>query len=651
MKNILNTLILFIAVIGFSQNNGITYQAVIYGPNGQQLPGANNKQYILSNKTICLQFSIIDHTGTVEYQETIVTTTDKFGMVNLLIGSGTQENGYASGFNGILWNVNSKSLKVELDPSQNCQNFTEISNNPFTYVPFAYYSANPGNPGPQGEQGEQGPAGVNGTNGLNGVNGLSAYQTWLNLGNSGSETDFITSLTGPIGPQGVQGSNGSNGLNGVDGLSAYQTWLNLGNSGSEADFITSLTGPIGPQGVQGSNGTNGLNGVDGLSAYQTWLNLGNSGSEADFITSLTGPAGTNGLNGVNGLSAYQTWLNLGNSGSEADFITSLTGPAGPQGAQGPAGNGFQNGTTLGQIMYWNGSEWTIINPGLQAQILTFCYGVPTWTSDGVCPEAIATLSCGTATNTGTLISGTAASGVSRSIPYTGGNGGSHNGQTITSTGVTGLTATLTAGTFASGTGSLVYTITGTPASAGTASFALNIGGRTCILTVGVGIRANAGPDQCNIDGTFGGGGTVCGSNGRGWLKINLSGNTPPSGGIGVWSVIASSAAGCVGQISNGSWVFSGKPSGNYTLRYTITVNGVSTFDDMRVCFNSCKNYTITRSGGTNQYTFNYHTCNDLSSGLNTIANGTSITICAFPGSVSTSWPTNIIITTNNRSCN
>jgi uncharacterized protein (TIGR02145 family) len=53
---------------------------------------------------------------------------------------------------------------------------------------------------------------------------------------------------------------------------------------------------------------------------------------------------------------------------------------------------------------------------------------------------------------------------------------------VTSTGVTGLTATLQAGTFANGNGSLTYTITGTPATSGTASFALNIGGKTCTVT-------------------------------------------------------------------------------------------------------------------------------------------------------------------------
>ena len=96
--------------------------------------------------------------------------------------------------------------------------------------------------------------------------------------------------------------------------------------------------------------------------------------------------------------------------------------------------------------------------------------------------SIATLDCAGATNNGTLTSGTAASGVSSVISYTGGNGGSHSGQTVTSTGVTGLTAKLAAGSFATGTGNLTYTITGKPASSGTASFAINIGGQPCTLT-------------------------------------------------------------------------------------------------------------------------------------------------------------------------
>ncbi len=99
--------------------------------------------------------------------------------------------------------------------------------------------------------------------------------------------------------------------------------------------------------------------------------------------------------------------------------------------------------------------------------------------------SVATLNCAGATVTGTLTSGQAATGVTASVPYTGGNGGGHNGQTVTSTGVTGLTAALSAGNFANGSGSLTYNITGTPSSTGTANFALDIGGKTCTLSVSV----------------------------------------------------------------------------------------------------------------------------------------------------------------------
>lgn len=98
---------------------------------------------------------------------------------------------------------------------------------------------------------------------------------------------------------------------------------------------------------------------------------------------------------------------------------------------------------------------------------------------------LGSLNCGSAVNTGTLTENQAASGVSSSVPYTGGNGGTHSGQIVSSTGVTGLTATLAAGTFAVGSGNLTYTISGTPDSAGTASFALNIGGQSCTLTINV----------------------------------------------------------------------------------------------------------------------------------------------------------------------
>jgi uncharacterized protein (TIGR02145 family) len=109
---------------------------------------------------------------------------------------------------------------------------------------------------------------------------------------------------------------------------------------------------------------------------------------------------------------------------------------------------------------------------------------PVW-QNIICLGSIASLDCAGASLTGTLQPNTPAMAVSVSVPYTGGNGGVHQGQTVTSTVVTGLTATLTAGNFASGAGSLTYNISGSTTTSGQATFALNIGGQTCTLTVQV----------------------------------------------------------------------------------------------------------------------------------------------------------------------
>jgi hypothetical protein len=96
---------------------------------------------------------------------------------------------------------------------------------------------------------------------------------------------------------------------------------------------------------------------------------------------------------------------------------------------------------------------------------------------------VASLNCNGFTQSGNIFSGQAASNVSISVPYTGGNGGFYAGQTVSSTGVTGLTATITSGTLANGSGSLSYTITGTPSGVGNATFALSVGGQSCNLVL------------------------------------------------------------------------------------------------------------------------------------------------------------------------
>lgn len=135
---------------------------------------------------------------------------------------------------------------------------------------------------------------------------------------------------------------------------------------------------------------------------------------------------------------------------------------------------YNSGTTLPKGFYfWTGSEWRIMLTG-----------------PGVNP-AISSLDCSNAKlSPSVYTAGTPYTGT-LTIPYTGGNGGFYAAGTgIASTGVTGLTATLQAGTLASGNGSLTYTVTGNPSasSPSTATFAIpaQFGATGCSSVVGQG---------------------------------------------------------------------------------------------------------------------------------------------------------------------
>ena len=65
------------------------------------------------------------------------------------------------------------------------------------------------------------------------------------------------------------------------------------------------------------------------------------------------------------------------------------------------------------------------------------------------------------------------------VDYTGGNGGFVNGQSVSSTGVLGLTASLAGAGLLNGSGTLTFNLSGTPAGTGTASFPIDLGGVSC----------------------------------------------------------------------------------------------------------------------------------------------------------------------------
>jgi hypothetical protein len=113
---------------------------------------------------------------------------------------------------------------------------------------------------------------------------------------------------------------------------------------------------------------------------------------------------------------------------------------------------------------------------------------------------VSALSCSAATFSAAAVSGVAYSGTA-SVPYTGGNASTYEaGTAISSTGVTGLTATLQAGTLASGAGTLAFVVSGTPTSTGSATFPLTFGGQSCSFALSVSATSTSTTDCSTATG-------------------------------------------------------------------------------------------------------------------------------------------------------
>ena len=144
---LLFTSLLTFNLAGQTQRNGFSYQALITTPLnnnnvGINLPGVDKEVIAYRNKDLCLRFTFLDTSQNIEYSEIQNTRTDDYGMVNLVIGTGSPEIGYS--WDNMSWGADSKYLKVEVDygseSQSNCENFVELSLQELTAVPYAMYA-------------------------------------------------------------------------------------------------------------------------------------------------------------------------------------------------------------------------------------------------------------------------------------------------------------------------------------------------------------------------------------------------------------------------------------------------------------------------------------------------------------------------------
>ena len=355
----------------------------------------------------------------------------------------------------------------------------------------------------------------------------------------------LTGATGAVGPQGPQGPIGLTGATGATGA--------VGATGATGAMgLTGATGAVGPQGPQGPQGPIGLTGATGATGL---LSNGASAGNTPYWNGTQWIINNSNIhNNGNGVGIGTT---NPNASAKLDISSSTQGFLPPRmttiqrdAITSPAIGLVIFNTATNCLNFFIGSGWNEI-----CGTATLPLGT------------LAAINCGSATNSGTLTQGTVASSVSSSVSYTGGNGGSHSGQTITSTGVTGLTATLAAGAFASGAGSLVYSINGTPSASGTASFALNIGGQSCTLSISVAI---------NLVAQYPGGSVFCNS-----VPTAIVDVTNPTTGK-IWmdrNLGASQAATSSTDVNSYGDIYQwGRGSDGHQCRNSLTVTTLSSTD-------------------------------------------------------------------------
>jgi len=138
MKNLILLIIFSLAYsVAHLQSDGMSYQAVIIDKNPQEIPGADISGNYLKETEVTIRFTITNADQNVEFKESQITTTDEFGMVNVIIGQGFTEAESLGEFNEINWDGTPKWLTVEL--AYNGSEFDELSHQNLLFVPYAYH--------------------------------------------------------------------------------------------------------------------------------------------------------------------------------------------------------------------------------------------------------------------------------------------------------------------------------------------------------------------------------------------------------------------------------------------------------------------------------------------------------------------------------
>jgi uncharacterized protein (TIGR02145 family) len=313
-----------------------SYKAVIIKANG----------VIVVNKNISLRISILQGStiGVPVYTETFYPTTNEYGQVDIVIGQGA-----AGSLSSINWSADKYFLKTEFDPKGGT-NYQVLSIAQLLSVPYSLFTGESGNGFASSysptekrpiidQQGNISIGAAVDPYWKFNVNGLSKFGNvqvngWLNTGGLGSY-GWVNVFPGGT----TYGSQINLDPRSLDGGIRYLICALAGNA-SEG------TGKLLIRNDQAVDNTTSFiidkNGYVGLGNVNPAYKLDVLGS-VNFTEGLY-------KNGVPYTVDYNSLINR------------------------PAGN------NLGDMLYWNGTNWVVVPVGSEGQILTIKSGIPTWTT-------------------------------------------------------------------------------------------------------------------------------------------------------------------------------------------------------------------------------------------------------------------------------
>ena len=112
-----------------AQTDSIQYQLVIRDSEG----------HLVANKHVNMRFSLMSG-GQTFYEETMLTTTNKYGNIDVMIGTG---NALKGSMKDVPWSTMDISLKVDSD-TDGGTDFRELGTVPIAAAPYAMYAATAG---------------------------------------------------------------------------------------------------------------------------------------------------------------------------------------------------------------------------------------------------------------------------------------------------------------------------------------------------------------------------------------------------------------------------------------------------------------------------------------------------------------------------